>query len=172
MRLDGDLRRLGLEVVGDGEGPVNFWKRMPKFLGSEFQLRVQPFIFDATGGKAIAAHSLVDDAGKAVIIPDDSILLFAIYDVTTTFTSANDTGTIALHANSANDIVSAVAINDGGNPWDAGIHATIQVLSAATMVKMTADRTLTATVAVQALTAGVLRGYAFSLVPHNYNPYA
>ena len=98
----------------------------------------------------------------------------------TTFTSATDAGTVALHAEAANDILAAIAINDATNMLDAGIHAgkpgipnlgadaahDSQVehaaLIAATCVKLTAARELTATVAVEALTAGK----AVILVPY------
>lgn len=116
----------------------------------------------------IAAH------GLGVFIPNKAIITRAWYDVVTTFTSATDAGTVALKAQSANDLLSAIAISDASNVLDAGIHAGIPgfpnfgadaahdsavevgALFAATMVKMTAERELTATVAVEALTAGKL----------------
>lgn len=109
--------------------------------------------FDATGGKAIGAH------GLGLTLPVGAVITRAFYDVITTFTSATDAGTIALHLNAANDVVSAIAISNAANAWDAGLHITAVIETAATMFKLTADRELTATVAVEALTAGILRVY-------------
>jgi hypothetical protein len=118
-----------------------------------------------TGERTVAAH------GLGVFLPSKAILTRVWVDVVTTFTSANDSGTIALHAQSANDIVAAIAISDASNVWDAGIHGSkigipaladtatetalvVNALFAASMLKLTAEREITATVAVQALTAG------------------
>lgn len=115
--------------------------------------------------KTTAAH------GLGVFIPTKAIITNAWWDVITTFTSAADSATIALSAQSAGDIVAAIAISTAGDVWDAGIHgglmgsyaeATVAgdsaildaARKAASYVKTTAERELTATVAVQALTAG------------------
>lgn len=115
--------------------------------------------------KTTAAH------GLGVYLPTKAIVLRTWVDVITTFTSANDSATIALLVQSAGDIVAAIAISDASNVWDAGLHggvigayaeATVAgdtaILDAArksaSMLKLTAERELTATVAVQALTAG------------------
>lgn len=119
-----------------------------------------------TANTTIAAH------GLGVYIPNKAIITRAWYDVVTTFTSATDAATIAYKAQSANDLLSAIAISDATNMHDAGVHGCIvgfpnlgadaahdtqvevAALFAATFVKMTAERELTATVAVEALTAG------------------
>lgn len=119
-----------------------------------------------TGERTTGAH------GLGVYLPDNAILTRAWIDVVTTFTSAGaDAGTIAIHAQSANDIVAAIAISDASNVWDAGIRGTkvgfpaladtgtetaltVAALFAASMIKLTAEREITATVATQALTAG------------------
>jgi len=92
--------------------------------------------------------------GLGVTIPDNAIIMRAYVDVLTTCESAADTATIALHAEGADDIVAAIAINDGTNPWDAGLHEGIEDGTVANAVKTTAARELTATIAVQDLTAG------------------
>jgi len=116
--------------------------------------RVARATFDPSansGERTIGAH------GLGVTIPDNAVVTRTWYDVITTFQSAGaDAGTIALKAEGANDVVSAVAISDGGNPWDAGLHDAIQTGAASAFVKTTAARELTATVAGQALTAGKL----------------
>ena len=109
--------------------------------------------FDASSGKAIGAH------GLGLTIPKGSLVTKAYYKVLTTFTDgASDTATIALHVKSANDLVSAIAINDGSNPWDAGgaVVATPTGSMANEIDNDAADNEVTATVATAALTAGKL----------------
>jgi len=116
--------------------------------------------------RATAAH------GLGVYLPAKAVITRVVIDVVTTFTSADDSATIALHAQSANDIVSAIAISDATNVWDAGLRGSkigfpnfgadaahdsaveVAALFAGSMLKVTAEREITATVAVQALTAG------------------
>jgi hypothetical protein len=119
-----------------------------------------------------AANTTIAAHGLGVYIPTKAIITRFWWDVVTTFTSATDAATIAYKAQSANDLLSAIAISDASNVHDAGIHAglpgfpnlgadaahdsqvEVAALFAATFVKMTAERELTATVAVEALTAG------------------
>lgn len=122
-----------------------------------------------TSERTVAAH------GLGVYIPDNAVITKAWYDVVTTFTSpTSDAATIALHVQSAGDLVAANDIADSTAPFDAGLHGTlagypnlgadaahdsaleVAALFAGTMIKMTAERELTATVAVEALTAGKL----------------
>ncbi len=124
---------------------------------------------DSSGvsNKTIAAH------GLGVYLPDNAIITRAWVDIVTTFTSAgSDAGTIALKAQTANDLVAAIAISDASTVWDAGVRGALpnnyaldgNALTAIAMtaaragsrIKTTAERELTATVAVQALTAGKL----------------
>ena len=107
-------------------------------------------LFTATGGVAIGAHP------TGIVIPDEAKIIGGLYDVTTTFTSATDNATIAIHAEGANDIVSAETIGAGGAPWDAGLHDVIPAYTAATIIKTTADRDVTVTVGGEDLTAGVM----------------
>lgn len=119
-----------------------------------------------SGERTIGAH------GLGVTLPDNAIITRAWFDVVTTFTSATDAGTIAFMAEGAGDLQAALAISDARNMFDAGIHAglpghpnlgadaahdsavEVAALFAATNIKLTAARELTATVAVEALTAG------------------
>lgn len=134
-------------------------------------------IFDPsanTGDRTVAAH------GLGVYIPDNAVITNVFVDVITTFASTaggTDLATIALHVQAADDIVAAIAISDASNPWDAGIHGSkigypnlgadaahdsaleVAALYAGVMLKMTAERELTATVATAALTAGKLVVY-------------
>ena len=93
-------------------------------------------------------------------LPDNAIITKAWYEVLTTFTDgADDSATIAIGipTDDVAGIVAAVAISDGGNPWDAGNHDCIQDgTTAAFAEKTTASRAITATVADDALSDGVL----------------
>jgi len=131
--------------------------------------------FDPSGNsdqRAVGAY------GLGVYLPSKAVITKAWYDVVTTFASAgSDAGTIALHAQAADDIVAATAISAAGDIFDAGIRGTkigfpnfgadaahdsaaeVAALFAASMLKLTAVRELTATVAEQALTAGKLNLY-------------
>lgn len=117
--------------------------------------------------KTIAAH------GTGVYLPDNAIITKVWFDVITTFTSdATDAGTIALHAQGAGDLLVAIAISDASAVFDAGIHHGIPgsyalgvdadhdtalevgALKAGSFLKLTAEREIVATVAVEALLLG------------------
>lgn len=132
------------------------------------------FVYDDVEAPlAVAAHA------TSIVIPDNAILKECFYDVGVTCTDgADDSATIALHIQGANDLVAAIAISDGTNVWDAGVRGTligapilgadaahdtaieVAALQAASMLKMTAARTLTVTVADDDITAGKFRIYA------------
>jgi len=123
---------------------------------------------DSSGAsnKTIAAH------GLGVYLPIKAVVTRFWYDVVTTFTTATDAGTIAYMAQGAGDLLAAIAISDATNVHDAGMHAgkpgfpalgadaahdtqpEVAALFAATFIKCTAEREITATVAIEALTAG------------------
>lgn len=119
-----------------------------------FKLGSGRCVFDpsaTSGERTIAAH------GCGLTIPKNSIVTFAAYDVLTTFTSATDAATIAVKIVAANDVVSALAISNGANIWDAGIFETIpKVETSTTWLTTTVDSEVTFTVAAEALTAGKL----------------
>jgi hypothetical protein len=137
-------------------------------MANEFRtLHVAKATFDATDGKGIATHKL------DIFIPSGAIVTNAYYNVRTTFTSATDAATIALTVQSAGDLKAAIAISTAGDVWDAGLHgclpgsyaeATVAgdtaildaARKAASYILTTANRQVTAAVAVEALTAGVL----------------
>lgn len=140
-----------------------------RFNGAQVPLLVSAS-FDPSGDttkRPIAAY------GLGVYLPPKAIIQRAWVDVITTFTTAGaDAGTIAIHAQAADDIVAAVAVSAAGDVWDAGIHGSklgfpnlgadaahdsaleVAALFAGVMLKTTAERELTVTVAGQALTAG------------------
>lgn len=135
--------------------------------------KVASALFDTAGtDSAGVANTTIAAHGTGVYLPDNAIITKAWYDVITTFTSATDTATIALHVASANDLLVANDIADAINPFDAGIHYGIPgvpilgveashdtalelgVLMAATHIKLSAEKEIIATVAVAVLTAG------------------
>ena len=115
-------------------------------------LRLARATYDfAEHGGAIGAH------GLGVTLPDNAIVVGGFVDVVTTCTTAGaDAGTMAIHVQTAGDIVAAVAVSTAGNAWDAGLHAIIPKADTpeTTGIKLTAARVITATIATQAFTAG------------------
>ena len=131
-----------------------------------------------TAMSAIGAH------GLGIRIPSGAIITNAFYVVNDTFESTatgTDKATIALHVQSAGDLKAAIAIEDATNVWDEGVRGCLpgryaldgNALTAIAMaaadagsyILTTAERELTATVAVAALTAGELTLYVEYLVP-------
>lgn len=99
----------------------------------------------------------ISTIGLGVTIPDNSYITRSWLEVITTLTSATDAATVAIElpTDATNGIVSAVAISNGGNPWDAGLHEGIQDGAVANYTtKTTGAREISATIAVEAVTAG------------------
>ena len=126
--------------------------------GNAFKgLAIATFDPSANAGERTAAKH-----GLGVYLPDNAIVDRSWYEVLTTFASADDSATIALGADTDAEagIKAAVAISNGANPWDASLVEGIQTGAIANaLTKLTAQRELCATVAVQPLTAGKLRLY-------------
>jgi hypothetical protein len=132
---------------------------MPEIEGHS-RLRLARAVYDfADHGGAIAAHTLKGD-----VIPDDALILGGVVEVITTCVTAGaDAGTMAISVNAANDIVSAIAVNNGANPWDAGRQAIVPKFNTpeSTAVKTTAARAIVGTIAGQVFTAGRFIVYLF-----------
>lgn len=106
--------------------------------------------FSVLGGAASTINLRdPDDSTKTVTLPDNAVITTAYIDVLTAMASAGGAGTIALTANSAGDLKAAVDADTLS-----GIVACIPVGSAATAIKLTAERTLSVTIGTEALTAG------------------
>lgn len=90
-------------------------------------------------------------------IPEGAVIVDAKIHVATTLTSSTDAATIALgvETDDADAFDAAIAISDGGNPWDAGTRPS-DVGPSALLAALAGDRRMVATVAVEALTDGVL----------------
>lgn len=131
---------------------------------------------DVGSGNMIIGRSAfgVTTLGK---LPENAVVTNVLYDVETTFTSATDAATIALDLGGT-DFVAALAISNGTNIWDAGVHGTLYGNwaldgNALTAIAMAAARTGTytkttstastqvveSTIAVETLTAGKLNIY-------------
>jgi hypothetical protein len=103
---------------------------------------------DPTRG-AVGAHNLLDEDGNAITLPAGAIITQVYFDIITAFTSTGNNGTFAFNSEGAGDLLAAVDADT-----KSGVFAGIPVGTAATMIKMTAARTLQATVATNALLTG------------------
>lgn len=126
--------------------------------------RIAYGLFDPTtnaGQRTQAAHVL------GATIPDNAFVTGMWYWVETTATSGTDAATIALSIEAANDCVSAIAINDGSNPWDTSakpVEGIPKLETTSTWLATTAARAVTATVAVEDLTGGKIHVWAEYIV--------
>lgn len=102
----------------------------------------------AVNGGAVSTILLNDDLGNAAILPIKTIITGVYFDFYTAFTSGGS-ATVACGANTTVDLVAATAVASC-----TGLLAGIPVSTAATAVKLTAQRQIGITIAVAALTAG------------------
>jgi hypothetical protein len=98
-------------------------------------------------GGTVGTVNLKDVDGKDAVLPNKAIIKQVIFDVKTACTTAAS-GTLAFTANSAGDLKAALAAAS----WT-GLVAGIPVGTAATSIKLTAQRTLTATIATGTIAA-------------------
>jgi hypothetical protein len=103
----------------------------------------------AVDAGAVGSINLKDQNGELAVLPTGAIIKQVMVSIVTAFTSTGGTGTIALTANSAGDLLAAVDADTLS-----GISSGIPVGTAATMVKLTAQRQLIMAIATAALTAG------------------
>lgn len=99
-------------------------------------------------GGAISSINLQNEDGKICVVPKNAIIEQVLIDVITAGTTSAS-GTMAITAQTAGDLKAALAAASY-----TGILAGIPVGTAATAIKMTADRTVIGTIATGALTAG------------------
>lgn len=126
-------------------------------------LQVVRVVFDTSKtDTAGAANTAIGAHGLGITLPAHAIIVGGFQDVNTAFTSAGSTATIAISAEAANDIQAAAAVS--GAPYSTiGRKAIVPKANTpeSTSVKATAAREITATVAVQALTAGKVTIYIY-----------
>jgi len=93
-------------------------------------------------------------------LPANAIVLRGMIKVVTTCADGvADAATIAVSIEGAGDLVVAIAISDGSNPWDVGIKDIIPDGTAANAVETTIARQLTMTIGGVDLTAGKFHVY-------------
>lgn len=116
------------------------------------QRRTAVAVFDAEGednaNQATGAHAL------PVKLPANAIIIGGVMDVVKAFTGKTG-ATLAVSVAQANDIVAAAAV--AGAPWSTtGLKAIVPKANTpeATGIKLTAEKAITFTVGVEALTAG------------------
>lgn len=101
----------------------------------------------ATDGGAVSTIDLLPTPS----IPAGSYIVGGFMEVDTIV--AGSGASVAVNVESAGDLVAAAAVS--GAPWSTtGIKAIVPVFTAATLVKTTAARKVTATVTAAVLTAG------------------
>lgn len=144
------LDPIDLLDFSNAEGQSKVTRHRGKKLG-----RARGF-FVATGGKATGAYSLVGADGiTPLVVPKGALVTRAFYKVLTNFASVDSTATIALSVVAANDVATAAAVSGA---WQTGVAVLGTPVSqtASTWLTTTADSSVVATVAVEALTAGKL----------------
>lgn len=101
----------------------------------------------------------VGDYALGIRVPKGARIVDAFAYVSTAATSANSTATIALKAAAANDLFTAAAVS--GAPWSTtGRKLAIPDLATVGDTKVTtAEVEITMSIAVEALTAGVIEFY-------------
>lgn len=105
----------------------------------------------ATYDFALDGGAVGDIALRGAAIPSGAIITDVLVDVTTALTSGGS-ATVAIKAQSAADLISATAI--GSSPWSTTGPKRGSLDADSAPIKTTAKRTITATVATAALTAG------------------
>jgi hypothetical protein len=102
----------------------------------------------STQGGAVSTINLKGSDGLDAKLPSGAVISEVLIDVVTAATSGG-AATVALTAQVAEDLLAALAVASV-----TGLIAGIPVGTAATSIKLTAERTITTTIAVAALTAG------------------
>lgn len=117
-----------------------------QLVDKKIQLMKATYKVSVQGG-AIGTVNLKDQDGKDAVLPNKAVIRQVIFDVKTACTTGAS-GTLAFTSNAAGDMKAALAAAS----WT-GLVAGIPVGTAATAIKLTAQRTLTATIATGAIAA-------------------
>lgn len=100
--------------------------------------------------------------GSGITIPENAVIMDGVVDVQQTLTDDNDdSATLAIHVEGADDVVAAVAINNATD-WDKGLHDIVPDGQATNMIKTTDEREITFTVGDDEIVEGkvtVILGY-------------
>ncbi len=133
------------------------FERLDSLCSLEFTFDVEAEDSAGELNSAVGAH------GVDVSLPAHAIVVGGFYDVNTPFTSENtNNATIAIHIESANDIVTATAVSNAiyGTKGRKAIVPKFNTPES-TSIKTTVEREVTCTVATSALLTGKLTGYLF-----------
>lgn len=153
VAVSGDVTLLNTGATAIGAGKVTEAMLVPSTTAGLGARRTAKAVYDTTKGFTAGAHTL------GVTIPAKAFVVGAWYWVETSFTSAGSTATLAISIEGANDVVSAIAINDGSAPWTNSakpVECIPVIETTSTWLATTVARAITVTTAVQTITAGKL----------------
>lgn len=152
--LTNALRQIFNKFSDDGTA---YKYQLGNLLSNKLGCVVGTYDFSKQGG-AVGSFSLKDKDGKTVKLPSNALVLNAFAVVRTAVISGGS-ATIALTLESAADMLAATAISSFSAA--AKVQGIPDFGTLADSVLTTAERTLTATVATAALTAGKFDVYVF-----------
>lgn len=113
----------------------------------------------AVDGGAIGAITLRGSGPLGGLVPNGAVIMGGYIEIDTLFTTGS-AATMALSVEGANDLQTATVVS--GAPYSTtGRKAIVPVWTAATFIKTTAARALTATIATGTITAGKGRVVVF-----------
>lgn len=132
---------------------------MPVIEGTgTFKTAVGEYDFAVDGG-AIGTITMRGSGALGGQIPSGSVIVGGYIEIDTNFTTGS-AATMALQAESAGDLQAATVVS--GAPYSTtGRKAIVPVFTAATSIKTTAARALTAVIATGTITAGTGRVVVF-----------
>ena len=111
-----------------------------------------------TGNQTFTSVTAIGQHYLGVTLPDNALVVGGGVEVLTTFTDgADDSATLALSIQGANDLVTATAISAGGAIWDAGNRDIVPDNTGSTAIKLSAARELLVTIADDQISAGKMR---------------
>jgi len=111
-----------------------------------------------TGNQTFTSVTAIGQHYLGVTLPDNALVVGGGVEVLTTFADgADDSATLALSIQGANDLVTATAISAGGNIWDAGNRDIVPDNTGSTAIKLSAARELLVTIADDQISAGKMR---------------
>lgn len=111
-----------------------------------------------TGDQTFTSVTGIGQHYLGATLPDNALVIGGGVEVLTTCTDgADDSATIALQIEGANDIVTATAISADGDIWAAGNHDIVPDNTGSTAVKLTAERELLAVIADDQIGTGKFR---------------
>lgn len=114
----------------------------------------------AVDGGAVSTIALRGSGALGSQIPSGAVITGGYVEVDTAVTSGG-AATVAITSEGAGDLVAAAAVS--GAPWSTtGRKSIVPAATGATSVKTSAARTLSATIAAAALTAGKFRVVVFA----------